>query len=236
MKLAVKTLDNKAAGDVTVSEAVFGLTPRRDLLSRMVNWQLAKRQQGTHDTKEIGEIRGSGKKPWNQKGTGRARAGSNYSPHFRGGATVFGPTPRSHAHKLTKKVRALALRHALSAKQAAGELMIVDDLKASTPKTKELGPKLEKLGLKKALFIAGETVDVNFARAANNIPYMDVLPVQGANVYDILKHETLVLSKAALDALQGRLDTAKAKKPAATKKATAKKAPAKKTAAKKDDK
>lgn len=225
MKAAVKTLENKAAGDVTLADAVFGIQEiRKDILWRVVNWQLAKRQAGTHKVKEIGEVQGSTRKPWKQKGTGRARAGSNYSPHFRGGATVFGPQPRSHAHDLPKKIRSLGMKMALSSKQAEGKLVIVDDLTAKSAKTKDLRVQLEKFG-QSLLLVGGQDIDQNFRKAASNIPQVDVLPVQGANVYDILRRDTLVISKAAVEALTERLSDDK--KPAAK---TTAKTPAKKAA------
>lgn len=249
MKCAVKKLDNTKAGEMTLNPDVYGVNPiRQDVLHRMVNWQLAKRQAGTHKVKEIGEIRGTTKKPWNQKGTGRARAGSLRSPHFRGGATVFGPKVRSHAHKLTRKFRQMGLRMALSAKQAEGKLIILDDAKVSSAKTKDLKAKLAKFESKSFLVIGGEKVDGNFVKAASNIANLDVLPVQGANVYDILRRDTLLLTKEAAEALQGRLaptgKTGKVKpkkaaketkktEPKAEKKPAPKKAAAKKPAAKK---
>ncbi|MCP4922693.1 MAG: 50S ribosomal protein L4 [bacterium] len=205
MKCAIKNLDDKKVGDVDLSSAVFGLPLRADILNRMVNWQRARRQAGTHKTRLIHEISGTTKKPWNQKGTGRARAGSLRIPHFRGGATMFGPQVRSHAHKLPKRVRTLALKTALSAKQAEGKLVVVDALKMTSAKTKDFTKKLEKLAWGKALVIDGAEVDHNFSRAASNVPNLDVLPQQGINVYDILRHDTLVLTKAAVAHLEERL-------------------------------
>ena len=205
MKLSVKTLDAAEAGEIDVADAVFGLPARPDILARMVNWQLAKRRAGTHDTKEIGEISGGGKKPWKQKGTGRARQGSTRSPQWRKGAVIFGPTPRSHAHDLPKKVRKLALKTALSTKQAEGKLIVVDQAKLADGKTKELVQRFRKLGLASVLVIDGPTLDANFARAARNLPQVDVLPQQGANVYDILRRDMLVLTKDAVQHLEARL-------------------------------
>ncbi|MBI3709650.1 MAG: 50S ribosomal protein L4 [Proteobacteria bacterium] len=205
MKLAVKTLENKDAGSIELDNAVFGLPARPDILARMVRWQLAKRRRGTHDTKEIGEISGGGKKPWRQKGTGRARHGSTRSPQWRKGAVIFGPTPRSHAYDLPKKVRKLALKTALSTKQAEGKLIVLDGAKLPSGKTKDLTQHLAKLGWSSALVIDGLQVDVNFARAARNIPGIDVLPQQGANVYDILRRDMLVLTKDAVTQLEARL-------------------------------
>jgi len=205
MKLSVKTLDNKDAGSIDVSDDVFGLPSRPDILARMVRWQLAKRRAGTHDTKEIGEISGGGKKPRPQKGSGRSRQGSTRSPQWRGGAVIFGPTPRSHAHDLPKKVRKLALKTALSAKQAEGKLIVLDGVKMEKPKTAELAKRFAKLGVSSVLIIDGAAVDAEFARAARNLPHVDVLPQIGANVYDILRRDTLVLTKDAVQHLEARL-------------------------------
>lgn len=205
MKIAVKTLDNKAAGDLEVSDAVFGAEMRKDILARMVKYQLDKRRAGTHKTKGVSEISGTTKKPWKQKGTGRARAGSLRSPQFRGGATIFGPVVRSHAISLPKKVRNLALCVALSAKQAEGKLMIVDTLHVKEAKTKTIAAALEKLGFTKPLFIGGKELDEGFTKAARNIKGVDVLPQQGANVYDILNHKELVMTKEAVEFLEARL-------------------------------
>ncbi|UCH75507.1 MAG: 50S ribosomal protein L4 [Rhodospirillales bacterium] len=205
MKSKVINLDNKAAGEIELSADVFGVDVRKDLLARAVNWQLAKRRAGTHKVKTRGEISGSTRKPWRQKGTGRARQGSLRSTQFRGGATVFGPTPRDHAHRLQKKVRKLALKSALSAKQADGKLIILDDATLKAPKTKELAGRLDKLGWRNVLIVGGAEIDGNFARAAANIPDLDVLPSQGANVYDILRRDTLVLTREAVQNLEARL-------------------------------
>ncbi|MCA3264663.1 MAG: 50S ribosomal protein L4 [Azospirillum sp.] len=205
MKIAVKNLDNGAAGEIDLADDVFGLEPRQDILARMVRYQLAKRRAGTHDTKEIGEVSGGGKKPWSQKGSGRARQGSTRSPQWRHGAVIFGPTPRSHAHELPKKVRKLALKTALSTKAKEGKLIVLDSAKLPAAKTKDLSAKFAKMGISAALFVDGATLDDNFAKAARNIPHIDVLPVQGANVYDILRRDTLVLTRDAVAALQERL-------------------------------
>ena len=205
MKCPVITFDNKTVGEIELDEAVFGVTPRKDILARMVNWQLAKRRAGTHKTKGISEIQGTTKKPWRQKGTGRARQGSLRSPQFRGGGIIFGPVPRSHAHDLPKKVRKLALRCALSAKQRDGKLIVVDSVAADSPKTAKLAGKLEKLGFNSVLIVAGPQVDENFRRAAANLIGVDVLPQAGANVYDILRRDTLVLSRDAVQHLEARL-------------------------------
>ena len=204
MEARVTTLDAGDAGTITLDDAVFGLDPRRDILHRVVTWQLAKRQQGTHKTKERGEIRGSTRKIVRQKGSGGARHGNRKAPQFVGGGVAHGPRVRSHAHKLPKKVRALGLRHALSAKANAAELIVIDDAKMVTPKTAELVKRLSGLGIKNALFV-DTSVDEGFARAARNVRDVDVLPVMGANVYDILRREKLVLTKSAAEALQARL-------------------------------
>lgn len=205
MKATIKNLNNEAVGEIELSEAVFGLPHRTDLLARMVNWQLAKRRSGNHKTKGISEIRGTTKKPYGQKGTGRARQGSIRSPQFRGGATIFGPVVRSHEHDLTKKVRKLALKTALSAKVAEGKLIVLDSAAADSHKTKELALRLATLGLTSALIIDGSNLDENFAKASRNIPLIDVLPEQGANVYDILRRDTLVLTRNAVEQLEARL-------------------------------
>ena len=204
MDLQIKTMDGKASGKIAVSEAVFGLEPRADILARMVRYQLAKRRSGTHAVKNRSEINRTGAKIYRQKGTGRARHSSARAPQFRGGGRSFGPTPRDHAIGLPKRVRALALRHALSAKMASNQIVVVDDMVAKAPKTAKLRAQLGKLGLGDALMIGGSEIDANFALAARNIPHLDVLPVQGINVYDILRREKLVLSKAAVEALEER--------------------------------
>jgi large subunit ribosomal protein L4 len=205
MKLSVKSLDNKNVGDIELAEEVFGLPIRRDILARMVNWQLAKRRAGTHKTKGISDIQGTTKKPWRQKGTGRARQGSLRSPQFRGGAVIFGPVVRSHEFDLQKKVRRLALKTALSAKQAEGKLVVLEDASLKDPKTKELAKRFAKLGWGSVLIIGGQALDENFARAARNLPEVDVLPQQGINVYDILRRDTLVLTRDAVQHLEARL-------------------------------
>ncbi|MDP9127566.1 MAG: 50S ribosomal protein L4 [Pseudomonadota bacterium] len=205
MKATVKSLENKEVGQIDLLDAVFGVTPRRDILTRMVNWQLAKRRSGNHKTKQIGDIAGTTKKPWAQKGTGRARQGSLRSPQFRKGAVIFGPVVRDHAHDLPKKVRRLALCMALASKQKEGKLIVLDTAKADTHKTKKLAETFTKLGLVSALIIDGSNLDENFAKAARNIPHIDVLPEQGANVYDILRRDVLVLTKNAVEQLQERL-------------------------------
>ena len=205
MKCDVLTLENKKVGSIDLADGVFGSEVRKDIISRMVNWQLAKRRSGNHKTKNVSEIRGTTAKPWNQKGTGRARAGTVRSTQFRGGATVFGPVVRDHGHKLPRKVRRMALRSALSSKQAEGKLKILDVAKLDKPKTKDLAAKLSVLGWSNVLIVAGAEVDGNLALAAANIANVDVLPQQGVNVYDIIRREILVLTKDATAHLQERL-------------------------------
>ena len=204
MDISVTTLEGKASGKVSVSDAVFGLEPRQDILHRMVRYQLAKRRAGTHDVKNRSEISGSMKKMYKQKGTGSARHSTKKAPQFRGGGRAFGPTPRDHGFNLPKKVRALALRHALSAKRANDGIVVMDDLAMKEAKTSALRGHLAKLGLENALFIGGAELDSNFRLAAQNVPHIDVLPIQGINVYDILRREKLVLSKSAVEALEER--------------------------------
>ncbi|MFO1209516.1 MAG: 50S ribosomal protein L4 [Amaricoccus sp.] len=205
MKLDVITLDASPAGSIELDDAIFGLEPRKDILHRVVRWQLAKRQQGTHSVLGKSEVSYSTKKIYRQKGTGGARHGSRKAPIFRHGGTYKGPTPRSHAHDLNKKFRALGLKHALSAKAGAGELVVLDAATLAEGKTKLLAQALKGLGWKRALVIDGAEVDANFARAAQNLEGIHVLPSIGANVYDILKRDTLVLTKAGVEALEARL-------------------------------
>jgi large subunit ribosomal protein L4 len=205
MKLTVRNLDNEEIGDIELADEVFGLPIRRDILARVVNWQLAKRRTGTHKTKGISEIRGTTKKPYKQKGTGRARQGSLRSPQFRGGARIFGPVVRSHAFDLQKKVRRLGLKIALSAKQDEGKLVVIDAAHIGEAKTKALRARLAALGWDSVLIIDGSVVEENFARATRNLPRVDVMPQQGANVYDILRRDTLVLTREAVRQLEGRL-------------------------------
>jgi large subunit ribosomal protein L4 len=205
VKLVVRNLDNEEVGDIELAEAVFGLPVRRDILARVVNWQLAKRRAGTHKTKGVSEIRGTTKKPYKQKGTGRARQGSLRSPQFRGGARIFGPVVRSHAFGLQKKVRRLGLKTALSAKLGEGKLVVVDEARIAEEKTKALRVRFAALGWDSVLIIDGPVVDAGFARAARNLPRVDVLPQQGANVYDILRRDTLVLTRDAVQHLEARL-------------------------------
>ena len=194
MDVKITTLAGKDAGKVKLSEAIFGLEPREDILQRVVRWQLAKRQQGTHQAQGRADVARTGAKMYKQKGTGRARHSSARAPQFRGGGKAHGPVARDHAHDLPKKVRALGLKHALSAKAKAESIIIVD----------ELADSLAKLGLTNALVIGGAELDTGFKRAASNLVNIDVLPIQGINVYDILRRNTLVLSKAAVEALEER--------------------------------
>lgn len=205
MKLTVTSLDNEGAGEIELADEIFALPVRRDILARMVNYQLAKRRAGTHKTKQIGDVQGTTKKPWKQKGTGRARQGSLRSPQFRGGGVIFGPVVRDHAHSLQKKVRRLALKTALSAKHAEGKLVVLEAARAGEGKTKALAVQFKKLGWESVLIIDGPELDANFARAARNLPRVDVLPQQGANVYDILRRDTLVLTRSAVEHLEARL-------------------------------
>ncbi|MGY6709877.1 MAG: 50S ribosomal protein L4 [Rhizobiaceae bacterium] len=204
MDVKVTTLAGKDAGKVTLADEIFGLEPREDILQRVVRWQLAKRQQGSHQTKGRADISRTGAKMYRQKGTGRARHSSARAPQFRGGGKAHGPVSRSHAIDLPKKVRALGLKHALSAKAQASALIVIDDLLVNEAKTKALVESFAKLGLTNALMIGGAEIDQNFRRAAANIPNVDVLPIQGINVYDILRRGTLVLSKSAIEALEER--------------------------------
>lgn len=205
MKCPVTTLDNKKSGEIELSDSIFGIDVRKDLLARAVNWQLAKRRAGTQKVKGRSEISGAVKKMYRQKGTGRARHSSSKAPIFRGGGVAHGPQPRSHAHDLPKKLRKIALKCALSAKAQDGKLIVLDDAAAKTPKTKDLAGKLDKLGWSSALLIENESFDANFVLAARNIQGFDLLLQEGANVYDILRRDTLVLTKNAVEALEARL-------------------------------
>jgi large subunit ribosomal protein L4 len=204
MDLKISTLGGDDAGKLELNEAIFGLDPREDILQRVVRWQLAKRRAGTHKAKGRAEVSRTGAKMYKQKGTGRARHHSARAPQFRGGGKAHGPVVRSHEHELPKKIRALGLKHALSAKAKSSSLIIIDDLALTAAKTKTLIANFEKLGLTNALMIGGAELDANFKLAATNIPNIDVLPIQGINVYDILRRGTLVLSKAAVEALEER--------------------------------
>jgi large subunit ribosomal protein L4 len=204
MELKVTTLEGKESGSVQLPDAIFGLEPRKDIIQRCIQWQLNKRQAGTHKTKGRAEIWRTGKKMYKQKGTGGARHGSARVPQFRGGGRAFGPVVRSHATDLPKKVRALALKHALSARAKDGGLVVLDSAQVKEAKTKALAAQFSGLGLTNALIIDGAQLDTGFANAARNIPNVDVLPVQGINVYDIVRREKLVLTKAAVEALEAR--------------------------------
>lgn len=205
MKIDVQTLDGKKSGSLDLSKDIFGQDPRKDILHRMVRYQLAKRQSGTHQVQERGDVSKTTKRIGRQKGGGTARHGNGSVSQFRGGAKSHGPRSRSHAFDLPKKVRSMALRHALSAKATAKELVIIDDASVKSPKTSDLRKQLTGLGITNCLVVSGPLVEENFAKAAKNIPNLDVLPSQGANVYDILKRHTLVLTKQAVLDLEARL-------------------------------
>jgi large subunit ribosomal protein L4 len=204
MQVLVTTLRGKEAGEVVLSDEIFGLDPRADIIQRCVRWQLAKRRAGTHEVKNRSAIARTGKKLYKQKGTGNARHGSARVGQFRGGGRAFGPVTRSHEHGLPKKVRVLALKHALSAKAKDGAILVIDKASLEAPKTKALREQFGKLGLANALIIDGAEVEANFRLAARAIPNIDVLPVRGLNVYDILRREKLVLTQAALQAIEER--------------------------------
>jgi large subunit ribosomal protein L4 len=208
MKLDVLKLDGGKAGSIELDDAIFAVTPRKDIIARVVKWQLAKRRAGTHDTQNRGEVSRSHSKFGKQKGSGGARHGSRNAPIFRGGGVAHGPHPRSYEHKLNKKVRALGLKMALSAKLAEGSLVVLDSAAMAAPKTAELRTSLAKLGFENALVIGGTAVDANFALAARNIPNVDVLPAQGLNVYDILRRKTLILTREAIEAVGVRFSDA----------------------------
>jgi large subunit ribosomal protein L4 len=205
MKSDVIKLDASKAGDIELSDEVFGLEPRADILHRVVRWQRAKQQQGTHKVKTRSETSYSTKKIYRQKGTGGARHGDRNAPIFRKGGIYKGPTPRSHAHDLPKRFRKLGLKHALSSKAQSGNLIVLESCAMEEAKTKVLAKAAKELGWKRVLVIDGAEVDANFARAAANLAGVDVLPVVGANVYDILKRDTLVITKAGVEALEARL-------------------------------
>jgi large subunit ribosomal protein L4 len=204
VQIDITSLDGEAAGSIELDDSIFGLDPRADLIQRMVRYQLAKRRAGTHQAQTRADVSRTGKKLYKQKGTGGARHGSRRAPQFRGGGKAFGPVARSHAHDLPKKVRALALKHALSAKAKDGAIIVWPEAKVAEPKTKGLKASFTKLGLTNALIIDGTELEPNFCLAARNIPQIDVLPVQGINVYDILRREKLVLTRAAVAALEER--------------------------------
>ncbi len=218
MKASVKNLQNKVVSEIELADDVFGVELRPDLLARAVHWQLAKRRSGNHKAKTISEISGTTAKPWAQKGTGRARQGSLRSPQFRKGAVIFGPVVRDHGYDMPKKVRAEALRCALSAKQAEGKLIIVDNVKQAAVKTKTVAASIKAMGLGQSiLFIDGANIDENFALSIRNLKYTDVLPEHGANVYDIINRDTLVLTTNAVEQLSNRLKNDNAKPKAAAK-------------------
>lgn len=205
MKATILTLDNKEKGEIELNESIFGLEARKDILQRVVEWQRAKKRAGTHKTKGRNEVSGTTKKQFKQKGTGRARQGTHRATQHVGGARVHGPVVRSHAYDLPKKIRTLGLKMALSAKNASGELKIIDEAKSKDAKTASVAKQFSGLGLIKPLVIGGAELDTAFAQSARNIKGVDVLPVQGLNVYDILRHKELVLTKEAVEALQARL-------------------------------
>jgi large subunit ribosomal protein L4 len=205
MKQDVITLANEKAGEIDLPEALFGAPPRADIMARVVHWQLAKRRAGTHKVKGMGEVSGTTKKPYKQKGTGRARQGSLRSPQFRTGGVVHGPVVRDHGYDLPKKVRRLGLISALSQKKAEGKLVVLDAAASEGGKTAALKKQVAALGWRSALVIDGAAVDQQFLRAARNIPGLDVLPTMGANVYDILRHDVLAVTRAGLETLKARL-------------------------------
>jgi large subunit ribosomal protein L4 len=205
MKIEVKTLDNKAAGDITLEKSVFGVEPRADVIHQMVLFQQNKRQAGTHKAKERSEVSGTGKKPWAQKGTGRARAGDLKRNIDRGGGVVHGPRVRSHATNLPKRIRQLAMKSVLSLKAKNGQLIILDKAEAKDHKTKAMATAMKDMGISSAVIVGGKEIDNNFARATANLPMIDVLPSQGANVFDIMRRDTLILTKDAVNELTERL-------------------------------
>lgn len=205
MEIEVKDITGKASGKVKLSDDIFALEPRQDIIHRAITWQLNKRRAGTHDVKNRSEISRTGAKAYRQKGTGNARRGDKRVGVLRGGGRAFGPTPRSHETKLPKKIRALALKHALSAKKAAGEILVIDDTAKIEAKTSAFTKVLAALSLSNALFISAQSDSNNLLRASRNIPNIDVLPVAGLNVYDIIRRQNLVLTKSAIEAIEGRL-------------------------------
>ncbi len=205
MKVAVRNLDNQVVGEVSLAEDIYGQVIRPDILHSVVNWQRARKQAGTHKTKGLDEVSGTGKKPYKQKGTGNARLGTLRAPQCRGGATIFGPQVRSHAFELPKKIRKLGLKIALSSKLAEQKLVVIDRAVLSEPKTSLLDKKLKGFNNSSILLIGGNDIDNNFKLAAKNLVNIDVLPTIGANVYDILKHDMLILTTDAITALEERL-------------------------------
>ena len=206
MKMEVNSLDNKKIKDIDLDKQIFGVELKEEIIYRMVRYQMAKRRSGNHKTKGISEISGTTKKPFKQKGTGSARQGSKRSPQMRGGAVIFGPQVRSHAHKLPKKIKKLALKMAISKKIKDGKFKIISELKISKPKTNLFRSKLLSLKLESVLFIDGKDIDNNFLLAAKNVPKIDILPVAGINVYDILKRDFLVLSENAVNGIKERFE------------------------------
>jgi large subunit ribosomal protein L4 len=206
MKQDILNLENKNVGSIELNDAIYGLEVRADILQRVVNWQLARLQSGNHQTKGRSDVALTAAKPFKQKGSGNARQGSRKGAQFRKGGVVFGPVVRDHSFELTKKFRKLGLKTALSAKAKEGNLIVIDEAKLSAPKTKDLQSKLVACGLTNCLFIDGKDVDVNFALASRNIAGIDILPTIGANVYDILKKDKLVLTKDAVNCLEERLN------------------------------
>lgn len=213
MQIEIKTLDNAAAGTAELPDDLFATTPRADIMARVVHWQQAKRRAGTHSTKGMGEVSGTTRKPYKQKGTGNARQGSLRAPQFRGGGIVHGPVVRSHGYDLPKKVRRLGLISALSQKQRDGKLVVLDAASGGTGKTRDLQTKLDALGWKSVL-VVDHTVDEGFLKASRNIIGIDVLPTVGANVYDILAHDVLAITTAGIEGLKARLGTSAAAKEA----------------------
>ena len=206
MKMEVNSLDNKKIKDIDLDKQIFGVELKEEIIYRMVRYQMAKRRSGNHKTKGISEISGTTKKPFKQKGTGSARQGSKRSPQMRGGAVIFGPQVRSHAHKLPKKIKKLALKMAISKKIKDGKFKVINELKISKPKTNLFRSKLSGLKLESVLFIDGKDIDNNFLLAAKNVPKIDILPVTGINVYDILKRDFLVLSEKAVNGIKERFE------------------------------
>ncbi|TCZ63327.1 50S ribosomal protein L4 [Roseicella aquatilis] len=205
MQVPVITLDNGSAGEIELPEALFGAAPRPDIMARVVHWQLAKRRAGTHKVKGMGEVSGTTKKPYRQKGTGNARQGSLRAPQFRTGGVVHGPVVRDHGYSLNKKVRRLGLISALSQKAAEGKLVVLEAASAGeAPKTAAVAKQLKALGWKSALVVDAQ-VDEGFGRVVRNLPHVQVLPTIGANVYDILKHDVLAVTRAGVEALKERL-------------------------------
>ncbi len=205
MKAKIITIDNKPVGDIDLQDEIYGVEVRKDILARMVNYQLAKRRAGTHKVKNRGEVNGPAGKIYRQKGGGTARHRNRRVNIFVGGGRAFGPTPRDHAHDLTKKFRKLALKVALSAKAKEDKLIILDSDECNNHKTQEMKQKLAKIGIENALFITGDEVNVNFALAVRNLPNIDILPQAGANVYDILRRDNLILTKSAVEKIAERL-------------------------------